>query len=183
MKRLLSKAYFSLLWVRQQFVFRTLSSIGSSNHCHSPKRIVCPLLSLFSLSVRYRGASTSTISLKFLESLCRSPICFRPELTGISMFSILIVLVLSTYWYHRQLHRMSSFCCSAWLPEKDVSLIAIAAEQIAFSLVDNVRSKVLSNHAVPWFTCHKKYESTYVNQTVTKITLSVITSTICLDGA
>ena len=42
---------------------------------------------------------------------------------------------------------------SAWLPEENISLIAVAAEKVAFCLVDYMRSKVLTNNAVPWFTC------------------------------
>ena len=41
---------------------------------------------------------------------------------------------------------------SAWLPEKDRDLIAVVAEQIALSLVDNMGAKVLAHDTVPWFT-------------------------------
>ena len=40
--------------------------------------------------------------------------------------------------------------CSWWLPEEDWDLIAVAAEQIALGLVNDVWSEVLSNNAVPW---------------------------------
>ena len=38
---------------------------------------------------------------------------------------------------------------SAGLPEQDISLFAVAAEQVALRLMDYMRSKVLTDNAVP----------------------------------
>ena len=40
--------------------------------------------------------------------------------------------------------------CSWWLPEEDWDLIAVAAEKIALSLVNDMWSEVLSNDTIPW---------------------------------
>ena len=72
------------------------------------------------------------------------------------------ISVLSAPCHHSFISKLD-IRCSSWLPEENINLIVVAAEQVAFRLVNHVRSEILANDTVPWL-AYSKRANTFSNE-------------------